>query len=106
MSDGTGFAIDMLGWQLHRQFMQQQDGIARDNVQLQLHNQQLVNRYNNLVRDFRALQKQAGDRIGQLERELATAKRETAAKEHARELAQAEADSLRWSLEMVRNPEG
>ena len=103
MSDGAGFAIDMLSRQLGRQFRMQQDGIARDNVQLQIHNQELVNRYNNLLRDYRRLETQAREGIAALEQQLKAKSRELDAKEYAREVAQAEADSLRASLEMIRN---
>ena len=100
MTDGISMLMMQLGEQ-HRQNMDVQFEIARNNNQVQRHNQQLVNRYNNLLRDYRRLETQAREGIATLEQQLQAKSRELDAKEHAREVAQAEADYLRAHLKMV-----
>lgn len=87
MSDGISILMMQLGRQ-HRESMDVQYAIARNNNQLQLHNQQLVSRYNTLLRDFQALQKQSGDRIAALEHQMK-------AREDALKLARADTDVQR-----------
>jgi hypothetical protein len=94
MSDGTAFAIDMLGWQLHRQYMDQQLGIQRDYSVLSQQYGQLLTIHNRLVTDYNSLLKTANRN-----QEAATRERQEAASRIAeleRLLTEAEASAEHW----------
>jgi len=94
MSDGTAFAIDMLGWQLHRQYMDQQLGIQRDYSVLSQQYEQLIATHNGLVGDYNNLLKAANRNL-----EAATREHQEAASRIAeleRLLTEAEASAEHW----------
>jgi hypothetical protein len=94
MSDGTAFAIDMLGWQLHRQYMDQQLGIQRDYAVLSQQYEQLLTLHNRLVTDYNNLLKTANRN-----QEAATRDRHEAATRIVgleRLLTEAEASAEHW----------
>lgn len=94
MTDGTAFAIDMIGWQLHRQHMSERRGVQRDYAVLSQLHDQLVATHNRLVTDYNDLLQKATRN-----QEAATRDRQEAATRIAeleRSLTEAEASAEHW----------
>lgn len=94
MSDGTAFAVDMLGWQLHRQYMDQQLGVQHDHAVLSQQYEHLLTIHNRLVVDYNDLLDAA-----KRNQEAAARNRQEAATridELQRLLTEAEASAEHW----------